>query len=103
VVAIQQCQILLHRPCSRQIEVPESSLIEVTSASINLIQTALRLSLTGGFVSAFELANTAFQAGMILLYALRNHSVELENSALVEESNHAMKTLNNLFVCNRGL
>ncbi|KAF5004539.1 hypothetical protein FDECE_8971 [Fusarium decemcellulare] len=63
ISAAQQCQILLHRPCSRDIAVSEASLIEAATASIHLVNTSLKSSLVGGFVFTFELANSAFQGG----------------------------------------
>ncbi|KAF4471294.1 neutral amino acid permease [Fusarium albosuccineum] len=93
ISAAQQCQILLHRPCSRDIAVSEASLIEAATASIHLVNTLLKSSLAGGFVFTFELANSAFQGGMILLYALRNHTAQVQQATLADDSNLALENL----------
>ncbi|KAM5362855.1 hypothetical protein ACJZ2D_012304 [Fusarium nematophilum] len=97
ISAAHQCLILLHRPCSRNIAVSESSLIEAASASIQLINASLKTAMAGGFVVAFDLANCSFQAGMVLLYALRNHVVEVQHATLVDDSNNALENLSRLF------
>ncbi|KAM5350416.1 hypothetical protein ACJ41O_006921 [Fusarium nematophilum] len=53
--------------------------------------------MAGGFVVAFDLANCSFQAGMVLLYALRNHVVEVQHATLVDDSNNALENLSRLF------
>ncbi|KAJ3546898.1 hypothetical protein NM208_g1784 [Fusarium decemcellulare] len=97
ISAAQQSQILLHRPCSRDIAVSEASLIEAATASIHLVNTSLKSSLAGDFVFTFELANSAFQGGMILLYALRNHTAQVQQATLADESNLALENLCRLF------
>lgn len=47
---------------------------------------------------AFELANSAFQAGMTLLYALRNHSAILEETTLLEAGHKSLSDLPKLLV-----
>ncbi|KAH7000673.1 fungal-specific transcription factor domain-containing protein [Ilyonectria destructans] len=98
VSAAHQCQVLLHRPCSRNIAVSESSLTAAVSASIQLINTSLESAIAGGFVIVFELANSAFQAGMVLLYALRNHANEVQQASLASNSQNALDGLVQLFV-----
>ncbi|KAK7413363.1 hypothetical protein QQX98_007740 [Neonectria punicea] len=97
VSAAHQCQVLLHRPCSRNLAVSESSLVAAATASINLINSSLESVITGGFVVVFELANSTFQAGMVLLYALRNHASELHQASLTTHSESALQDLGKLF------
>ncbi|KPM38688.1 hypothetical protein AK830_g7887 [Neonectria ditissima] len=97
VSAAHQCQVLLHRPCSRNLAVSESSLVAAATASIDLINTSLESVINGGFVVVFELANSAFQAGMVLLYALRNHASELQQASLIKRSESALEDLGKLF------
>ncbi|RTE74939.1 hypothetical protein BHE90_010627 [Fusarium euwallaceae] len=66
--AAYQCEVLLHRPCSRNMAVSASSLIAAATASIQLITSHIQAVRSGGFIMAFELTNSAFQAGMVLLY-----------------------------------
>lgn len=96
--AAQQCQVLLHRPCSRNIAVSETSLVACVSASIQLIGSYTSAVQAGGFVMAFELANSAFQAGMVLLYALRNHSVVLDQTTFLEAAHESLNDLPKLLV-----
>ncbi|KAH8173715.1 amidase domain-containing protein [Sarocladium implicatum] len=91
--AAQQCKVLLHRPCSRNIAVSESSLVACVTAVIQLITSYTSTVQAGGFVMAFELANSAFQAGMALLYALRNHSAVLEETSLLNTGHKALHNL----------
>lgn len=98
--AAHQCQVVLHRPCSRNIAVSESSIIAAAAASIQLITSYMRTIQSGGFILTFELSNSAFQAGMVLLHALRNHSVELEQATLAEPGHEALEVLVQLLVGN---
>ena len=93
-----QCQVLLHRPCSRNITVSESSLIAAASSCIRLIKSHMKVVQSGGFVMVFELANSAFQAGMVLLYALRNHATELEQTMILTPGHEALQVLGQLLV-----
>jgi hypothetical protein len=95
----QQCQVLLHRPCSRNIAVSEASLIACVQASIQLNMLHIGAVRAGGFVIAFEIANSAFHAGMILLYALRNHSDVLKQARLSDASQESLNGLPVLLVC----
>ncbi|KAF7563755.1 hypothetical protein G7046_g379 [Stylonectria norvegica] len=97
IFAVHQCKILLHRPCSRNIAPSSSSLIEVVAASIQLIATSFNLATAGGVVHAWELANSAFHAGMVLLYALRNHNTEIKEALLGDDSHNALSVLVQLF------
>ncbi|VUC24632.1 unnamed protein product [Clonostachys rosea] len=93
VSAAQQCQVLLHRPCSRNISVSTSSLIAAATASIQLINTSLESAMVGGLIGTFEIANSAFQAGVVLLYALRNHASELEQASVRVQGQEALENL----------
>ncbi|CAM1508650.1 Fc.00g054980.m01.CDS01 [Cosmosporella sp. VM-42] len=95
--AAHQCQILLHRPCSRNIAPPASSLVAAVRASIQLVNTSLNLTTAGGVVLAFELANSAFHAGMVLLFALRNHALEVQQASLSSDSYKALEVLAQIF------
>lgn len=97
--AAQQCQVLLHRPCSRNIAVSDASLVAGVQASIELIVSHTAAVQAGGFVMAFELANSAFQAGMILLYALRNHFHALEQTSFRDAAHESLNGLPVLLVC----
>ncbi|CAH0059088.1 unnamed protein product [Clonostachys solani] len=93
VSAAQQCQVLLHRPCSRNISVSTSSLIAAASASIRLINTSLESAMAGGLIGTFEIANSAFQAGVVILYALRNHTSELQQASIRIQAQEALENL----------
>lgn len=92
-----ECQLLLHRPCSRNIAVSESSLLVAVNASIRLIALYLESFSTSGFIVVFEYANRAFQAGMVLLYALRNHATKMEQASLSAISSTTLEDLVRLF------
>ncbi|RSL45782.1 hypothetical protein CEP54_014130 [Fusarium duplospermum] len=91
--AAYQCEVLLHRPCSRNIAVSAPSLIAAATASIQLITSHIQAVRSGGFIMAFELANSAFQAGMVLLYAVRNHAAELEGTPVLVSGHEALNVL----------
>ncbi|KAK1712972.1 uncharacterized protein BDZ83DRAFT_92302 [Colletotrichum acutatum] len=88
-----QCQIMLHRPCSRNIVVSESSVVSVVKAAIELISLDAKATESGGIVMVFEIGNRIFQAGMLLLYALRNHATKLQRASLADI---ATTSLNNI-------
>uniref|UniRef100_A0A8H7K7I6 Zn(2)-C6 fungal-type domain-containing protein n=1 Tax=Bionectria ochroleuca TaxID=29856 RepID=A0A8H7K7I6_BIOOC len=93
ISAAQQCQVLLHRPCSRNISVSTSSLNAAASASIQLINTSLEGAMAGGLIGTFEIANSAFQAGVVILYALRNRTSELQQASLRIQAQEALDNL----------
>ncbi|KAM0546727.1 hypothetical protein ACHAPJ_010655 [Fusarium lateritium] len=93
ISAAHQCQISLHRPCSRNIAVSESFLIEAVTASIQLIDLSIKTMSIGGFILTFGLACNSFHAGVVLLYALRNHALTLQQADLIDQSNHALEQL----------
>jgi hypothetical protein len=99
ISAAQQCQVLLHRPCSRNISVSTSSLNAAASASIQLINTSLEGAMAGGLIGTFEIANSAFQAGVVILYALRNRTSELQQASLRIQAQEALDNLVQLLVC----
>ncbi|KAF4816404.1 Positive regulator of purine utilization [Colletotrichum siamense] len=92
-----QCRVLLHRPCSRNIVVSDESLLAVVIAATNLIALDMNVAKAGGLVMAFEIGNRNFQAGMVLLYALRNHSAKLEEASLTVAAERALSDLVQLF------
>ncbi|KAF3798467.1 putative transcriptional regulatory protein [Colletotrichum gloeosporioides] len=92
-----QCRVLLHRPCSRNIVVSDESLLAVVIAATNLIALDMNVAKAGGLVMAFEIANRDFQAGMVLLYALRNHSAKLEEASFTAAAERALSDLVQLF------
>jgi hypothetical protein len=81
--------------------VSDASLVAGVEASIQLIISHTAAVQAGGFVMAFELANSAFQAGMILLYALRNHFKVLEQTSLRDPAHESLNSLPVLLVCSR--
>ncbi|KAK1714208.1 hypothetical protein BDP67DRAFT_618126 [Colletotrichum lupini] len=95
-----QCQVMLHRPCSRIIAVSETSLVSVVKAAVELKSLDARAAKSGGIVMVFEIGNRIFQAGMLLLYALRNHATKLQRASLVDIAtaslNHVSALLNQL-------
>lgn len=93
-----QCQILLHRPCSRNIMVSENSLILSAQGAMNLINLSLQCVMAGRMVLSFVLANCAFQAGMVLLYSLRNHPKQLSRASLTDAAENSLNQLSKLFV-----
>ncbi|CVK98837.1 uncharacterized protein FMAN_08412 [Fusarium mangiferae] len=93
ISAAHQCQISLHRPCSRNIAVSESLLIKAVTASIQLIDLSIKTISIGGFILTFSLACNSFHAGVVLLYALRNHTLTLQQADLIDQSNHALEQL----------
>ncbi|SPO01216.1 uncharacterized protein DNG_03963 [Cephalotrichum gorgonifer] len=97
IAATQQCRVLLYRPSSRNIAVSESSLLNTVTASIQLIDSYINLAQAGGLVLAFEIANSSFQAGMVMLYALRNHASELSHASMIEVVQKALEALSKLF------
>ncbi|KAM6506594.1 hypothetical protein FSOLCH5_013568 [Fusarium solani] len=96
--AAYQCEVLLHRPCSRNMAVSASSLIAAATASIQLIMSHIQAVRSGGFIMAFEVANSTFQAGMVLLYAVRNHAAELEGTPILVSGHEALDALIQLLV-----
>lgn len=98
VSAIHQCQVLLRRPCSRNIAVSRASLLAAVGASTQLISLYMKLVQSGGLIMAFEIGNSAFHAGMVLLYALRNHGSELAESSLVRQGEESLGTLTQMLV-----
>lgn len=97
--AAHQCQVLLHRPSSRNMAVSESCLIAAANAAIRHITSQMKVARSGGFVMVFELANSAFQAGMVLLYAIRNHASVLEQMMILTPGHEALEVLGQLLVC----
>lgn len=93
-----QCRVLLHRPCSRNIVVSDESLLAVVIAATNLIALDMNIAKAGWLVMAFEIGNRDFQAGMVLLYAPRNHSAKLEEASLTVAAERALSDLVQLFV-----
>ncbi|UPL02929.1 hypothetical protein LCI18_013863 [Fusarium solani-melongenae] len=91
--AAYQCEVLLHRPCSRNMAVSASSLIAAATASIQLIMSHIQAVRSGGFIMAFELTNSAFQAGMVLLYVVRNHAAELEGTPILVSGHEGLDAL----------
>lgn len=65
---------------------------------MQLIDSCINLARLGGLVLTFELANSSFQAGMVLLYALRNHADELFHSSITREVENTLEALGTLFV-----
>lgn len=92
VAAAHNCQLLLHRPCSRNISVSAETLIPSVTAAIELVQSSLRALETGGFVIVFEMGNSAFQAGILLLYALRNHAMDVYREGLTIAAKDGMES-----------
>ncbi|KAL2875593.1 hypothetical protein SGCOL_009210 [Colletotrichum sp. CLE4] len=88
-----QCQVMLHRPCSRNIAVSEASLVSVVKAAVDLISLDTKTAESGGLVMVFEIGNRVFQAGMLLLYALRNHASTLQRASLADNAADALKNL----------
>ncbi|KAF4489664.1 putative transcriptional regulatory protein [Colletotrichum fructicola Nara gc5] len=97
ISAPYQCRVLLHRPCSRNIVVSDESLLAVVTAATNLIALDMNVAKAGGLVMAFEIGNRDFQAGMVLLYALRNHPAKLEEASLTVTAERALSDLVHLF------
>lgn len=93
-----QCQIMLHRPCSRNIAVSETSLVSVVKAAIELISVDAKAAESGGLVMVFEIGNRIFQAGMLLLYALRNHATKLQRASLADIATTSLNNLSALLV-----
>ncbi|KAK1496572.1 hypothetical protein CTAM01_08210 [Colletotrichum tamarilloi] len=93
VASCLQCQIMLHRPCSRNIAVSETSLVSVVNAAIELIALDAKAAESGGLVMVFEISNRMFQAGMLLLYALRNHATKLQRASLADIATASLKNL----------
>ena len=94
-----QCQVLLYRPSSRNIAVSGSSLLNAVMASVKLIDSHIKLAQAGGLILTFEMANSSFQAGMVLLYALRNRANELIHSSMTTTVQKSLEALGQLFVC----
>ncbi|KAK2772748.1 C6 transcription factor, partial [Colletotrichum kahawae] len=102
ISAPYQCRVLLHRPCSRNIVVSDESLLAVVIAATNLIALDMNVAKAGGLVMAFKIGNRGFQAGMVLLYALRNHSARLEEASLTAAAETALSDLVQLFMATIG-
>ncbi|KXH38219.1 hypothetical protein CSAL01_08777 [Colletotrichum salicis] len=88
-----QCQVMLHRPCSRNIAVSEASLVSVVKAAIDLISLDTKTAESGGLVMVFDIGNRVFQAGMLLLYTLRNYASTLRRASLADNAANALKNL----------
>lgn len=98
VMATRQCQVLLYRPCSRNIAPTTWSLVAAARASIDFIKSSLDVVTAGGFVLAFELSNCCFHAGMVLLYILNNHGSEDELANITQDCQEALDILLQVFV-----
>ena len=98
VMATRQCQVLLYRPCSRNIAPTTRSLVAAAQASIDFIKSSLDVVTAGGFILAFELSNCCFHAGMVLLYILNNHGREDELINIIEGCQEALDILVQVFV-----
>lgn len=98
ISAAYQCQVLLFRPCSRNITVSESSLLNVVRALVQLIDSYTKSTQAGDATLTFELANSSFQAGMVLLYALRNRADELADAFLTATVEQTLEALDQLLV-----
>ncbi|KAM0811596.1 putative Fungal-specific transcription factor domain-containing protein [Seiridium cardinale] len=93
VFAGHQCQVLLFRPCSRRIVVSNDSMLAAVRACIQLIKSDMVSLERGGFAMTFELVNSAFHAGMVLLYALRSHATGLEQASLAATARETLDVL----------
>ncbi|KAK6085182.1 hypothetical protein SCUP515_01000 [Seiridium cupressi] len=93
VFAGHQCQVLLFRPCSRRIVVSNDSMLAAVRACIQLIKSDMVSLERGGFAMTFEVVNSAFHAGMVLLYALRSHATGLEQASLAATARETLEVL----------
>lgn len=91
--ATLHCLVLLNRPSSRNLMVSESSLLTGVSAAVRLMSSYEDLAGTGGYLATYEIANSAFHAGIFLLYAVRNHFSELQQSFSLDEPQLALQKL----------
>lgn len=95
-----QCRLLLYRPCSRNIVPSESDLQMASALAINIIRCSWEIVRASSSLSVptFQCVFNVFQAGMILLYALRNHGVMVRDSDLGEQAHASLELLTPLFV-----
>ena len=96
--AADHCRLLLYRPCSRNIVLSDSGLQAATSASICTIHGCWALVQRNALIHSFQCVYNAFQAGMVLLYALGNHGPIELGFALEEAANEAILLLVPLLV-----
>ena len=96
--AANQCRLLLYRPCSRIIVPSESSLHTASALAIQIINSSWDIVQASNLVPTFQYVFSVFQAGMILLYALRNHGPMVRDSDLGEHVRQALDLLILLFV-----
>lgn len=98
VSAANHSRVLLHRPCPRNIVPPDTSLQAASAAAIRMINCYWSLVQAGNMFSPFQHTYSGFQAGMVLMYALRNHGRTLRESSLEDEVHKALDLLVKLFV-----
>ena len=96
--AANHCRLLLYRPCSRNIVPPESCLQTASTIAIRVISGSWEVAQASNLVPSFQYVYDVFQASMILLYALRNHSPMIRDSGLEEMAHQALDLLPPLFV-----
>lgn len=103
ISAANHSRVLLHRPCSRNIVPPDTSLQAASAAAIRMINCYWSLVQAGNMFSPFQHVYSGFQAGMVLMYALRNHGRTLRESSLEDEVHNALDLLVKLFVSTKTL
>lgn len=91
-------QHLLHRPCSRNMAPTQASLLKATTIGISLISNYCRVVETSSLYSTFQVANHAFQAGILLLYVLGNHRLLIQEADLEHSLRVALHDLIRSFV-----
>jgi hypothetical protein len=97
-LAANVCRLLLHRPCSRNIVPSEPSLRAASAIAIEIIDGCWELVRGGNLIFVFQYVFNVFQAGMVLLYALRNHAPTVQESSLEAETRRVLDLLTPLFV-----
>lgn len=98
ISSANHCRLLLYRPCSRNIAPSEPSLRAASTVAIRTINGYWEVVKAGNLVFAYQYVFNIFQAGMVLLYALRNHGPTLRDAALEEDAYRALSLLTQLFV-----
>ncbi|KAI5922374.1 hypothetical protein F4810DRAFT_674693 [Camillea tinctor] len=84
---------LLHRPCPRNFSPSASSLISACKTAIDLICGYWSVMRSKGRITAFQFVSNAFQAGMVLLYALSSNRDTVKGAGLEDSIFDTVKVL----------
>lgn len=97
-IAADHCRLLLYRPCSRNMIPDQSCLQAACTVAIRTINSHWTIARAGTLIFSLSSVFNAFQAGMVLLYALGNHGPAELGSVLGSGAREALGLLPSLFV-----